>query len=64
MLSDNRLAAFATDNSQYSFAAPKNGLVKVEVTLLYRWAYKTLMDQKGWEVPDILMASQSLELEK
>jgi hypothetical protein len=64
VLSDNRLAAFATDNSQYSFAAPKNGLVKVEVTLLYRRAYKTLMDQKGWEVPDILMASQSLELEK
>jgi len=64
VLSDNRLAAFATDTSQYGFAAPKDGLVNVEVTLLYRRAYKTLMDQKGWEAPDILMASESLELEK
>ena len=38
--------------------------MNVEVTLLYRRAYKTLMDKKGWEAPDILMASESLELKK
>jgi hypothetical protein len=64
VLSDNRLAAFATDISHYSFAASKDGTVKVEVTLLYRRVFKTLMDQKGWEVPDILMANESLKLGK
>jgi hypothetical protein len=34
----------------------------VEVRLLFRRAYKDLMDVKGWNVPDILMVSRSLEV--
>jgi len=60
LVSDNRIAAFATDETAYAFAAPAAGAVSVEVTLLFRRAYKTLMDQKGWDVPDIVMASSTL----
>ena len=58
MLSDNRLAAFATDTSTYSFATPEQGEARVEVTLLFRRAFVELMDQKGWDVPDMIMEQQ------
>lgn len=60
VLSDNRLAAFTTDTSLYTFAAPDEGATTVEVRLLFRRAFIELMDQKGWDVPDITMAQQSL----
>jgi len=62
VVSDNRLAPFATDVSEYSFALRTPGKVSVEVTLLFRRAYKTLMDQKKWDVPDIIMEHEVLEL--
>ena len=57
VLSDNRLAAFATDSSAYTFAAPAEGQANVEVTLLFRRAFYELIQQKGWDVPDIVMDS-------
>jgi hypothetical protein len=63
LVSDHRLAAFATDSSSYSFAAPAEGGVTVTVTLLFRRAYKQLMDWKGWDVPDIVMEQQALTLD-
>jgi hypothetical protein len=62
VLSDNRLAAFGTDTSVYTFAAPTEGEVTVEVALLFRRAFKELMDQKGWDVPDILMEHEVVTL--
>jgi hypothetical protein len=62
VLSDNRLAALATDSSTYTFAAPESGEVQVEVSLLYRRAFAGLMAQKGWDVPDILMERTSAAL--
>jgi hypothetical protein len=62
VLSDNRIAAFATDASAYAFAAPGRGRVAVEVTLLYRRAFKKLAEQKGWDVPDIVMERQTIDL--
>jgi len=53
--SDNRIAAFETATSSYTFAAPEEGDVEVRVLLLFRRAFKNLMDQKSWNVPDILM---------
>ncbi len=32
----------------------------MKVTLLFRRAFKELMDQKGWEVPDIVMEELQL----
>jgi hypothetical protein len=62
VLSDNRLAAFATDTSTYTFAAPTESEVAVEVTLLFRRAFKELVDQKGWDVPDIVMEQEVITL--
>ncbi len=62
VLSDNRLAAFATDSSTYAFAASHEGEVKVRVTLLHRRAFLELMDQKGWDVPDMVMEEQELRI--
>jgi hypothetical protein len=62
VVSDNRIAAFADDATSYMFTAPSDGAARVEVRLLFRRAYKDLMDVKGWDVPDILMASRSLEV--
>jgi len=62
VLDDNRLAAFATDTSIYTFAAPTEGEVTVEVTLLFRRAFIELMDQKGWDVPDIVMEKEVFTL--
>jgi hypothetical protein len=62
VLSDNRIAAFATDTSTYTFAPPDEGEVSVEVTLLFRRAFIELMDQKGWDVPDIVMERHVLKI--
>ncbi len=63
IVSDNRIAAFASDNSTYTFRTPENGTTGVTVTLLFRRAFIELMDQKGWDTPDIIMAQQSISLE-
>jgi hypothetical protein len=62
-VSDNRLAAFVVDSSTYRFAASPAGDVQVEVTLLFRRAFITLMDQKGWDTPDIVMVRQVISVE-
>jgi hypothetical protein len=55
VVSDNRIPAFGSDESTYFFSAPAPGAVGIEVTLLYRRAFVELMDQKGWDDPDIVM---------
>jgi hypothetical protein len=62
LVSDNRLAAFARDASSFAFALPAKGKATVTVTLLYRRAFIGLMEQKGWDVPDIVMASWRRDL--
>ena len=62
LLSDNRLAASASNASIYTFAASGEGEMTVEVTLLFRRAFIDLMDQKGWEVPDIVMEREVVAL--
>jgi len=62
VLSDNRLAAFATDSSSYTFAAPADGEVTVDVTLVFRRAFIELMAQKGWDAPDIVMEHEQIRV--
>lgn len=62
LVSDNRLAAFASDNSEYQFSKPLNGPVNIHVQLYFRRAFKRIADWKGWTDADILMASQSLTI--
>lgn len=58
--SDNRIAAFAIDKSSYIFPAPTEGNITVNVILLFRRAFINLMDQKSWDIPDIVMEQQTL----
>ncbi len=62
IVSDNRIAAFATDMSNYTFASHTKGTISVHVTLLFRRAFKELMDQKGWQTPDIIMEQENIIL--
>ncbi len=61
--SDNRLAAFETDHGMYRFALPEKGEIQVHVSLYYRRAFREISDQKGWNIPDILMEEYRIELE-
>ncbi len=63
VLSDNRIPAMGSDHTTYLFAAPDKSHTTVEVTLLFRRAFIELMDQKGWDAPDIVMANQSIVVE-
>ena len=62
LVEDTRIAAFETDESQYAFEAPSDGEVTVEVRLLFRRAFQELMEQKGWDDPDILMEEATIVL--
>jgi hypothetical protein len=61
ILSDNRIPAMGSDITRYVFIDGASE-VFVEVKLLYRRAFIELMDQKGWEDPDILMEFEALNL--
>ena len=62
VVSDNRLAAFETDTSTYSFVKPEDGDASVKVTLIFRRAFIKLMGQKGWDVPDVVMEEKTLSI--
>ena len=62
VVSDNRIAAMETASSQYSFSAPPEGAVEVRVRLIYRRAYIQIMDWKGWDLPDVLIAEEVIPL--
>ncbi len=55
VVSDNRIQAMESDTSSFVFTAPTYGSVSIEVGLFFRRAFIELMDQKGWNDPDILM---------
>lgn len=59
-LEDTRLPALETAESAYTFAVPEGEAVTVEAVLWFRRAFYDLMQQKDWDVPDILMESETL----
>lgn len=62
IVSDNRIPAMEMDSTGYSFTAPDNGDVLVDVRLIFRRAFISLIEQKGWDAPDILMAEEIITL--
>jgi hypothetical protein len=62
LVEDTRIAAFETAKNQFVFRAEEDGPFTVHVQLLYRRAYQRLMEQKGWEDPDILMEEAIIEI--
>jgi hypothetical protein len=59
---DTRLGAFESDAGEFLFIAPNSGNVRIEAVLLYRRAYKKLMELKGWSDPDIIMESAAVSI--
>ncbi len=56
--SDTRLAPGKEDRSDYSFAVPSTGEIRVRVTLVYRFAFFDLIAQKEWwNRPDVTVAA-------
>lgn len=46
---DSRIPALATDTSSYSFEIPSNGgTLRVRARLIYRRAFRFIVDAKGW----------------
>jgi hypothetical protein len=62
LVSDNRIPAMGCDTTRYVFKAPKDREVSINIELLFRRAYIELMDQKGWDAPDILMERETVQL--
>ena len=60
IVEDTRLAALATDTTHYTFAAPAGEVITVDVRLIFRRAFYELMQQKGWNDPDVLMEHDTL----
>ena len=54
--SDNRLAAFESDTSTYTFALPtQTDPVTIHATLVLRRVFYDVAEARGWNVPDMLM---------
>jgi hypothetical protein len=64
IVSDNRIGALETDQSQYRFQCRNDETVRIETTLLFRRAFKELADQKGWSDPDIVIATESVVVDE
>ncbi|MBV8855418.1 MAG: hypothetical protein JOZ02_00520 [Acidobacteria bacterium] len=65
ILSDNRIQANGSDQSSYIFGAPKTpGRLSVRARLIYRRAFAPLAAAKGWDVPDVTVAANGVEVEK
>lgn len=60
LVEDTRIAALATDRSEYTFAVPAGQAATVEVRLIYRRAYQQLIDWKDWPDTDIVMERMTL----
>ncbi len=45
---DNRIPALETDHSNYTFEVPANAQVRVQARLIYRRAFRSLVDAKSW----------------
>jgi hypothetical protein len=58
IVSDNRIPALASDTTVYTFTVPSGRLpATVEAELRFRRVFWSVMDGKGWDTPDIVMAT-------
>ena len=63
ILSDNRIPAMESDTTSYIFRTSKDSeTFDISVKLIYRRAFIELIDQKGWDVPDILMEQETIKM--
>jgi hypothetical protein len=60
LVSDNRIPAHGHDTTVYTFAVLEDTAVVVTARLIFRRAFIDLIEQKGWDAPDIIMVQQSV----
>jgi nitrate/TMAO reductase-like tetraheme cytochrome c subunit len=60
IVQDNRIPALKFDKSRYIFKLPDSKKGTFKIKLIYRKAYKELQEQKGWNLPDIVMEESTL----
>lgn len=61
--SDTRIPAREIDRSRYAFAVPAGTrYTEVRTALIYRKAFKTWADQKGWDLPDYVVAENAVRI--
>ena len=63
LISDNRIAAMESATSEYTFSPPTVGTANISVKLVFRKAFIGLIDQKGWDMQDLILAEQTLVLQ-
>jgi len=56
MLFDTRIRPAETAHRVFHFRKPVSGHAVVRARLIYRWAFKPLVDKKGWKMDDIIIA--------
>ncbi len=61
--SDNRIPARAVDRTAFAFALPADAVlpVTVEARLVYRRVFKPWLDEKGFDLPDVVLAESMVE---
>jgi hypothetical protein len=64
IVEDTRLAAMATDTTHYTFDLADGNTATIKIKLIFRRAFQVLAQQKGWTDPDLIMAEQTIQLEK
>jgi len=57
LINDNRIPAREADTTEYVFAVPEGTAVTTTTRLIYRRAFVELIEQKGWDVPDIIITN-------
>ena len=62
IVEDTRLPALETRKSEFVFKATEDSSVTIDASLIYRRAFYDLMQQKGWNTPDIIMQHKIIEL--
>ena len=61
--SDNRIPAFGSDVTVYDFLIPEEGgQINVKVRLLFRRALRSLVDERGWDLGEIVMEASQITL--
>ena len=68
LVEDTRIPAQTGKSSSFRFAAQANETqsgqtINIEVLLIYRRAFQQLQEWKGWTDPDIILASEQLQLD-
>jgi len=62
IIEDTRLPALETRNTEFVFEYTEDSIVTIDVSLIFRRAFFDIMQQKGWNTPDILMEQKIIEL--